>query len=222
MRCRIVQSLWEPTPEIMNFLSDRIENSTIEKIEKHYPRWVLNQALVTYCTILDSFLDSTLDAIFQHNPKVLYGVAAAKNIDLKKPVDLGTVDAVIREIRAKEIRNFSNDDIAKRLQYLKDKLSIDTDRLFDWEFSAEDTDRRLEGLNFKSLENYYQQRHDIVHRDATPISTFEEIDIVSVFFVNVGSKLAARICQKHQIPLDLSLMVNRNERYERLKGQTKS
>ncbi len=138
MRCRIVQSLWEPTPEIMNFLSDRIENSTREKIEKHYPRWVLNQALVTYCTILDSFLDSTLDAIFQHNPKVLYGVAAAKNIDLKKLVDLGTVDAVIREIRAKEIRNFSNDDIAKRLQYLKDKLSIDTDRLFDWEFSAEE------------------------------------------------------------------------------------
>ena len=64
MRCRIVQSLWEPTPEIMNFLSDRIENSTREKIEKHYPGWVLNQALVTYCTILDSFLDSTLDAVF--------------------------------------------------------------------------------------------------------------------------------------------------------------
>ena len=42
---------------------------------------------------------------------------------------------------------------------------------------------------------------------------------MSVFFVNVGSKLAARICQKHQIPLDLSLMVNRNERYEDLKGR---
>ena len=42
---------------------------------------------------------------------------------------------------------------------------------------------------------------------------------MSVFFVNVGSKLAARICQKHQIPLDLSLMGNRNERYEDLKGR---
>src|SRR5262245_8301835 len=96
-----------------------------EKIETHYPSWVLNQALVTYCTIFDSFLDSTLDAVLQHNPKLLYGLSGAKNIELKKVIELGSVDAIVREIRAKEIRNFSNDDIGNRLNFLKTKLAIE-------------------------------------------------------------------------------------------------
>ena len=175
--------------------------------------------LVTLCTILDSYLDSTLDAVFRQNPKILYGVSGAKNIELKKLVELGSVDAVIREIRAKEIRNFSNDDIANRLDYFKAKLSIDTDRLFDWELSDKDTDRRLEGLTLKSLENFYQQRQDIVHRDDMLISTFEELDRISVFFLNIGSKLAVVISEKHHVALDLFMMANRNERYNFLKTQ---
>lgn len=213
---------WKPTPEILEFLAREIENATREKIEKHYPQWVLNQSLVTFCTILDSHLDSMLEVVFEHDPRILYGVSGAKNIELKQLVELGTVDAVIREIRAKEIRNFSNDHIAKRLEYLKARLSIETDRLFDWGFSDKDTDRRLEGLNLKSLEQFYQQRHDIVHRDATPISTFEELDIVSVFFLNVGAKLALLISQKHHVALDLSMMMSRNERYSFLKAQSES
>jgi hypothetical protein len=213
---------WEPTPEIIEYLITHIENATREKIEKHYPRWVLNQCLVTYCTILDSFLDSTLDAVFQHNPNILYGVAEAKNIELKKLVELGTVDAVIREIRAKEIRNFSNDDIVNRLDYLKRKLSIETNQLFDWGLSDKDTDRRLEGLNLESLIKFYQQRHDIVHRDDTPISTYEELDTISVFFLNVGSRLAMLIHEKHGIALDLFMLANRNVRYNALKAQSET
>jgi len=211
---------WEPTPEIIEHLAKGIENTTRDKIEKHYPRWVLNQCLVTYCTILDSFLDSTLDAVFQHNPNILYGVSGAKNIDLKRIVELGTVDAVIREIRAKEISNFSNGDIVDRLDYLKRKLAIETNQLFDWGLSDKDTDRRLEGLNLESLVKFYQQRHDIVHRDDTPISTYEEVDIVSVFFLNVGTRLAMLIHEKHGIALDIFILANRNVRYDALKAQS--
>jgi len=176
--------------------------------------------LCTKCEAFpDSYLDSTLDAVFRQNPKILYGVSGAKNIELKKLVELGSVDAVIREIRAKEIRNFSNDDIANRLDYFKAKLSIDTDRLFDWELSDKDTDRRLEGLTLKSLENFYQQRQDIVHRDDMLISTFEELDRISVFFLNIESKLAVVISEKHHVALDLFMMANRNERYNFLKTQ---
>jgi len=212
---------YEPTPEWIDFLVHGIENDNREKLEKHYPRWVLNQGLVTFCTILDSYLDSTLDAVFQSNPRIMYGVSGAKHVELKKLVELGTVDAVIREIRAKEIRNFSNDDIANRLDYLKTKLSIETDRLFDWEYSDKDMDRPLEGLNLKSLESFYQQRHDIVHRDDAPISTLEELNIVSVFFLNIGAKLALLISQKHHVALDLAMFTNRNERYRLLKEQSK-
>jgi len=212
----------EPSLETVEFLVDGMEKATKEKLEKHYPQWVLNQALVTYCTILDSYLDSTLDAVFQHNPKLLYGLSGAKNIELKKVIELGSIDAIVREIRAKEIRSFSNGDIVDRLDYFKSKLAIETDQLFDWEYSEKDTDRPLEGLNLKSLEDLYQQRHDIVHRDKTPISTAEELDIIGCFFLNIGSKLAVLIRQKHQIWWDIYMMTSRNDRYNLLKAQSES
>lgn len=211
-----------PSPEMRDFLIDEMERATRERIEKHYPQWVLNQALVTYCTILDSYLDSTLDAVLQHNPKILYGLSGGKNIELKRVIELGSVDAIVREIRAKEIRNFSNDDIADRLNYLKLKLSIDIDKLFDWNYSDEDTDRRLEGLNLKSLERFYQQRHDIVHRDKTPLSTFGELDLVSHFFLNIGSKLVLLVREKHQVWWDLHMLTSRYERYNTLKSQSEA
>ena len=167
----------EPSLETVEFLVNKMETATRERIEKHYPQRVLNQALVTYCTILDSYLDSTLDAVLQHNPKLLYGLSGAKNIELKKVIELGSIDAIVREIRAKEIRNFSNGDIADRLDYFESKLAIQTDRLFDWEYSDKETDRPLEGLNLKTLENYYQKRHDIVHRDETPISASRQASV---------------------------------------------
>jgi hypothetical protein len=84
-----------------------------------------------------------------------------------------------------------------RIDYLQRKLAIQTHQLFDWGLSDEDTDRRFEGLNLDSLVKFYQQRHDIVHRDDTPISTYEELDVISVFFLNVGSRLAMMIHKKH-------------------------
>jgi hypothetical protein len=209
-----------PSPEIRDFLIDGMERTTREKIEKHYPQWVLNQTLVTYCTILDSYLDSSLDAVLQHNPKILYGLSGAKNIELKRVIELGSVDAIVREIRAKEIRNFSNGDIADRLNYLKSKLSIDTDKLFDWNYSDEETDRRLEGLNLKSLEHFYQQRHDIVHRDKMPISRFEELDLVAHFFLSIGSKLALLLRETYHLWWDLLMLANRELRYNALKSQS--
>lgn len=212
----------EPSFDTLALLVSQMENSTREKVENHYPRWVLNQCLVTYCTILDSYLDSLVDNIYRQNPKILYGVSGGKNIDLKKIVTLGSVEAVIIEIRAKEVRHFSNGDIADRLRYLQSKMSIETDRLFDWEYLETEIERSLDGLNLKTLEDLYQKRHDIVHRDQTPISTLEELDIVPTFFLNIGAKLALVASQKHHVSLDMFLLTNRNERYKLLKAQAES
>jgi hypothetical protein len=210
----------EPSEAAVAYLIQEMEKTTIETVEKHYPRWVLNQCLVSFCTILDSFLDSTLDAVLQHNPKILYGTSEAKQIELKKLVELGTVEAVVRDIRSKEIKSFSNGSVVERLDYFKRKLSIETNEVFDWRLTDEDTDRRLESLNLDSLVQFYQQRHDIVHRDATPIANIEEIDTVSLLFGNVGAKLAWLAHKKHGVELDFLMWAGRHVRYELLKRQS--
>lgn len=212
----------EPSEEIMNVLLKEMEKKTIEKVEKDYPRWVLNQALVSFCTIMDSFLDSILDALFRHNPKMLYGISGAKNVELKRLVELGSVEAVVEDIRTKEIRSFSNESIAERLDYFQRKFNIETKLLFDWDLTEKDTDRRLENLNLDSLVMFYEQRHDIVHRDATPISTLDELDLASLLFTNVGWKLAWRLHKQHDITLDFLMWVARHIRYQEFKLQESS
>jgi hypothetical protein len=210
---------WSPSmPDVVDLMTDKIEESTREKVEKHYPRWLFNQCRVVYCTILDSYLDSTVDAVFRQNPKILYGVSAGRNLDLKKIVELGSVEAIVSDIRAKEIRNFSNKDIADRLAYFDKKLSIETRDLFDWGYTEQDKERPLDGLKLDALTDLYQKRHDIVHRDATPISSRKELDIVNTLFLNVGFKLAMQTSVKHHVTWDITLMTTRNERYNALKA----
>jgi hypothetical protein len=100
----------EDPKEKVEFATRMMEKANREKIDK-YRLWIINQALVIYCTILDTFLESIVDAIFRQNVKILYGVSASKNIDLKKLIDLGSVDVVIQEVRAKEVKGFSHDDV---------------------------------------------------------------------------------------------------------------
>jgi hypothetical protein len=62
---------------IMRFAARMMEKANREKIEK-YRLWIINQALTIYCTIFDTFLESTVDAIFRQNVTILYGVSASK------------------------------------------------------------------------------------------------------------------------------------------------
>jgi hypothetical protein len=211
-----------PNDSVVKLLVEKMEGSFKNKIEKDYPRWVLNQALVTYCTIFDAFLDSCVEAVFLQNPKILYGVAAGKNIELKKVVELGSVDAVVTAIRAKEIKTFSHGEITERINYFGSKLSVEIGQLFDWKFSDEDKDRRLEGWDIKMLESIYNKRHEIVHRDKHPVSTYEELDIIAHFFKSIAAKLAILLRRKHGLTWDILLIASRYQRYSSLKAQSGS
>ena len=71
-----------------------------------YPEWLINQGLVSLCTIFDVFLDGLVDAILAARVEILYGVAGAKNVDLKRLVELGSVEAVLEDFRAKAVKRF--------------------------------------------------------------------------------------------------------------------
>jgi hypothetical protein len=206
---------------IIDFMIAKMERSTSEKIER-YRVWIINQALVMFCTILDTFLEHLLDTIFRCHEKLLYGLAAEKTVDLKRLIELGSVPAAIAEVRTKEIKAFSYEDIGRRLRYVHTKLKIETGKVFNWEDRTPELQSKLAGWDLKRLEESYERRHSIVHRDETPVADKSELDTIAEFFTHVILNLSFLATKEHNLALDVAVLANRPTLYARFKEEASS
>lgn len=207
----------EQRAQMILYVTAEMEKAFREKV-KQYDLWILNQGLVMFCTVMDIFLETVLESILRSNVQILYGVAGAKNIDLKHAVGLGSLDAVIDEIRKKEIRKFCFEEIEERFEYMESKLGIRTTDVFDWRNQTDEAKERLAGWNLGALKEIYGKRHAIVHRDALPIKTIDELSTIQSFFVQIVANLGLLVSKKHNLPLDAHLFMNKLDLYEQFKS----
>ena len=204
--------------DTVDIVYNAMEKATKEKIDK-YRIWILNQALVIYCTILDIALEQLLDAIFRKNEMALYGVSESKNIDFKKIIELGSIEAVKEEFRKKVIKGFSFEEIAQRFQFLKAKLGIPIHEIFNWDNQDERVKDIVKDYTFDDLHRIYNLRHSIVHRDETPITSDVELADIAEFFTHTYYNLSHLVLVKFSLTADFVFVINRQERYEMLKAQ---
>lgn len=215
-------NIWKHGPtdkkpiDIKAFLYSEMEKSSRAKIDK-YRLWIINQALVNYCTILDTALENLLDAIFRKNLNALYGASEAKSIDFKRLVALGSVEAVAGDLRKKVIRKFTFDDITQRFQFLKSNLGIEVDSVFNWENQEESIKEALKGRALKELQAVYNQRHSIVHQDATPLNSEDELNLISDFLSHTYYNLSSLVMNKFDLTVDIVMFATRQQRYDSIK-----
>ena len=216
--------IWKHGPTDKNpidtkaFLYSEMEKSSMAKIDK-YRLWIINQALVIYCTILDMALENLLDAIFRKNSNALYGASEAKSIDFKKLVALGSVEAVADDLRKKVIRKFTFDDITQRFQFLKSNLGIEIDSVFNWENQEDSIKENLKGRALKELQAVYNYRHSIVHQDATPLNSEDELNIMSDFLSHTYYNLSSLVMDKFDLTVDVVMFTTRQQRYDSIKAR---
>lgn len=203
---------------VVKYLTKEMEKSHRQKIDNN-DLWILNQALIMLCMVMDAYFETLLESVLRRNVRILYGVSGAKNIELKHIVELGSLDAVIDEFRNKEIRNFSFEEIEKRFKYMESRLGIDIPDIFDWQIQNEEVQERLKGWDLNTLVEIYGKRHAIVHRDELPIKTLDELVKIRSFFVQIVANLSLLISKKHDIYLDLNLMMSQPELYKQFKAE---
>ena len=214
--------IWKHGPTDKNpidtkaFLYSEMEKSWRAKIDK-YRLWIINQALVNYCTILDTALENLLDAIFRKNINALYGASEAKSIDFKRLVALGSVEAVADDLRKKVIRKFTFDDITQRFQFLKSNLGIEVDSVFNWENQEDSITEALKGRALKELQGVYNQRHSVVHQDATPLNSEDELNLISDFLSHTYYNLTSLVMNKFDLTVDIVMFATRQQRYDSIK-----
>lgn len=174
-----------------------------EQKARAYTDWILNQGLVSLCTVFDVFLDALVDVVIRTRVEILYAAAGAKNIELKEIVELGSLEAVTDRFREKEVKRFGFLDIKDRFRYLESKLGLDVDDIFRFRRFTPEAQQALRDWDPDKVAGLYGSRHRIIHGDERPVKNIETLrelqDVLSKMMID----LAFQVKAKHGIELDL-------------------
>jgi len=205
------------------YLTKVMEHQFEKKIERYEP-WLLNQGLVMLCTALDVFFEHVVDVIYRKKINLLYRPQESRGIHLRDVVRLGSVDAVVADFRAEEVRRFGFLDTTKRLEYLSNRCQFDTRSLFDLTTFKQEVQEQLKDFNSKKLHTIYDDRHSVVHNDKLPISRVEELEAIKDFFDKLIWNTAREAERKHDLLLETSrtLMIVRLYDVAQKKSQAES
>ena len=182
------------------FLKGMTESNK-KKIDNYSPI-LLNQNLVMLCTILEIFFIHVLETIIETNPNTLIGLSKEKEISLKAVIDLKDYEAIIRNFKDKTFDHFSRQSIKEQFE-IYSKLGIDISKIFDYSMFTPEAQKEMAGNNLDKLIQIFETRHSIVHENALPIQTEDELYKILNFFNKVVLNLATVVMKKYKISLDV-------------------
>ncbi len=181
-------------------ISSQIEVDIRKKV-KLYDLWLINQSIVTLCTILDAFFDEAVDAALKKNSYLLYN----KQISLKEVIELETSKQVSDHIRQEAVSSFSGKGLSEKLKYMKTKLELTPSEICNWSYFDSEVQIEFETWNLDTLREIYKDRNDIVHRDEKPYQTVEELCNIAHFFRCISWSTTFFLYKKFGIGIDFEL-----------------
>ena len=181
-------------------ISSQIEVDIRKKV-KRYDLWLINQSIVTLCTILDAFFYEAVDAALKKNPHLLYN----KQISFKEVIELETSKQVSDHIRQKEVSRFSGKGLVEKLEYMKTKLGLTPSEICNWSYFSSEVKIEFETWDLDTLREIYKDRNDIVHRDEKPYQTVDELCNIAHFFRCISWSTTFFLRKKFGISIDSDL-----------------
>ncbi len=184
---------------------NKAKNQAKIDIEQYLPI-LYNQALVTIVTVFDVFLSDSLEVITNKQPNLIKTLADEKDITIRQIVDAADYQSIFELIQSKVLKRFDYKSIDEKITALK-KMGVDVDEALSFKVLKEEVRQRFpNGLQF--LIKYYDQRHDVVHRDKHVISTYEELEGIADFFENLLLSFGLALGKHFQIETDFDLMID--------------
>jgi hypothetical protein len=206
----------EERDRAVEFMTKLMETEAKKKTDQYVP-WLLNQGLVMVCTTMDVYLEHVVEAIFRKRNELLYSAAEAKTVDLRRVVELGSVDAIVASIREKEVQRFGFMDIDKRFAYLERHLHLLTGDAFSWKNFEPEVARRFDGWDLARLTAIYRDRHSVVHRDETPIRDRSDFEVIQDFMSKLILNISVIAKAKHDVWWDLDRIIAAGKLYPAIK-----
>jgi len=189
----------------IKYFMKKMEEVNRAQIERyHLP--LLNQGLVMMCTVFEIFLVHVLRVVTTNKPETLIGICPDKNLSVERIIELKGYDAVQEELRQKVIEHFCRQGIREKLKIFE-KLGVDVEKTFDFSHFARRIQKTLSGYNLDKLDEIFQKRHDVVHKDIPSVQTLRELEIIKEFFEKIILNFSIIVSRKFKILRDMQAIV---------------
>ncbi len=187
----------EEREESIQKLKNAIKEGNENEVEDFLPI-LFNETMVMMCTVFETFLQDCISVLIDNKPQYLKSLSHEKDINIPQIIDASSYSQIFQIIKNKFLKRFDFMSIDKKISVF---TSIGLDREIIFKFNQKMI------LKFPSpdkfLENIFNKRNDIVHKDFLPIKTMDELFEVSEFLNYFFIKLSMDMFKKFNILTDM-------------------
>lgn len=187
--------------ELKKQIYQQLKELNAKKVQDYVPV-LLNQNLVMLCTIMEIFFVHILEIIIKCEPKTLIGLSVEKEITLQRAVELSSYEAVIEEFESKTLEHFSRQGLKEKFK-IYSKIGLDNTKIFDYSSYTDEAKGNLHGYDLNKLNEIFDMRHDIVHKNCSPLQELEQLNKIKDFFEKLIWNISTQTMKKFGILLDL-------------------
>ncbi len=162
---------------------EAIKDSYVKKFNDS-KKTVLNLSLVMMCTVMELFFEHVFDVIFKANSQTLLSLSKDKNITVEQFLKHTNYDDVLNEFVQKSTDHIIRQGTKEILKAF-DNIGIKTDKVFSWSDFTEEVQLQFADWNDEKLSEIFNERHSIVHDNAMPFQSFEELLMRQEFFTKI-------------------------------------
>ena len=145
---------------------------------------VLNLSLVMMCTVLELFFEHVFAVIFKANSQTLLCLSKDKNITVEQFLKHTTYDDILNEFIQKSTDHIIRQGTKEILKAF-DNIGIKTNKVFSWSNFTEEVQLQFADWNNEKLFEIFNERHSIVHDNAMPLQSVEELLKRQEFFTKI-------------------------------------
>lgn len=156
---------------------------------------VLNMSLVMMCTVVELFFEHVFTVIFKANPQTLLALSKDKNITVEQFLKCATYDEVLTGFIQKSTDKIIREGTKETLKTF-DSIGIKTNKLFLWNNFTEEVQLRFADWNEQKLSAIFDERHSIVHDNAMPLKSVEDLLLRKDFFVKIIANISIEAWHK--------------------------
>ncbi len=145
---------------------------------------VLNLSLVMMCTVVELFFEHVFAVIFRANSRILLTLSKDKNITLEQFMKHSKYEDVFNEFVQKTIDHIIGQGTKDVLKAF-DCIGLKKTKIFSWSHFTEEVQHQFADWSDNKLVEIFNERHSIVHDNAMPLRSVEELLLRKDFFVKI-------------------------------------
>ena len=190
----------QKTRELKKEIFEQLKKSNLQKVQDYVPV-LLNQNLVMLCTIMEIFFLHILETAMVVEPNTLMGLAQEKNINLQQVITLKNYDSIIEDFRLKVLDHFSRQGLKEKFKIFE-KIGFDVNQIFDYSKFTSDVQDKFKNYSLDTLDQIFEKRHNIVHKNALPLKHLSELIEIKDFFEKIILNISTIVMVKYGVLLD--------------------